>query len=262
MSRCKNNLYLLGGFALIAASRGVFKLYQNYYKSDNLNSWLEEYIKEVEEKLQSLKNNDQPLNVETICHVINLVAEIEEYLYMKENSHLENTRISLMKTDGYENAVMECIAAHEKTFQRANKIIEKKLKLNINELQANLEELSGQSSSDKQSVKELLKICKKNYPLNILPKITKEKLKEAYLYYTKQIEILHKVDLNNLNITKIKPEFKEVALHVYLVNKYILRDTLKEEFGIEEKILNQLLIIHELDKDPQIVEQKQKISHI
>lgn len=261
MSSTQNKLFLLGGFAVITAFGGIFKLYQNY-KKDKLNTWLDEYVNEIEEKLQSLKNNGQALGIEIICDVINLVAEIEEYLYMKENCNLEKSRISVMKTDAYENTVMDCISAHEKTFQRANKIIEKKLKLNINELQANLEELYGKNGNDKQSVKDLLKICKKIYPLEDLPKIEKEKLKEAYLYYSKQIEILHKVDLNNINITKIKPEFKEVALHVYLVNKYILRDTLKEEFGIEEKILNQLLILHDLDKDPDIIVQKEKIRHI
>jgi hypothetical protein len=257
----KQYYIVLGGAILASAFGGAFQYFKKW-KKDELNSWLEEYIKSVDEKLQKHKQGNQPLTVETICSIINLVAEIEEYLYVKDYSLLETNRISLFKNDNYENSVMNCISAHEKTFQRANKVIEKRLKVSINELQANLEELSGESISDKNAIKELLRYSKKNFPCENLPKVDKDTLKKAFLHYANQIEQLHKVDLNNLNIAKIKPEFKEIALHVYLVNKYILKDSLKLNYGIEEKYLNQLLTIHGLDQDSDVIIHREKILHL
>lgn len=244
-SKYNKSSFILAGAITAVIGSGLFYLYKQV-KRNKLNSWLDEYIEEVDKKIKSQSGG--PLSLETIANIINLVTEIEDYLYYKDYSHVEQARMDLLKKEGYEVAVVQSIELHEKTFNRAKMILQKRLNVNLEELKEIFTQQGG-----KTELKDLLEKTKRPY-LSI-PVVDKDTVKNAYIYHVAQLIQYDKVDKNNQQLVKIKPEFREMAMHIYYINKYIAKDTLMAQYGLEDKYFPQLLTFHNLleDKDIKLV---------
>lgn len=254
----ENKMYLLktvGITTLIGG--GIYFFYKKVkeIRQNTLSQWLEEYVKEA--KIKLLNSKDNVINIETISFIFNLVTEIEEFLYYNENKNIEEKRLSAFSTKDYEDIVIECLEIHEQTLERAKQIVNKRLNIDIDELQSSLE-----SYKDKPYLKQLIQTNRKPYRPEQLPKLSKDIVKQGFMHYSSQIILHDKIDKNNINLAKSKPELKDSTLQVYFVNKYILKDYLKFNYGIEEKYFIQLLDMHDLNQDTEVKERLDAIINI
>jgi hypothetical protein len=257
MDRRKNRgSFILFSGALALASAVGYGVYNYYHKSksEKLNKWLEDYIKEIEPKIKA--EQETSLSPVTIASIVNLVTEIEEYLYLRDYSDIELKRISKLKTQEYESAVNQTIELHEKTFLRASKIVEKALNVNINDLKEILDQ-----QTDSKKLRELIEVNQKDYE-QYLPKIEKETLKKAFLAYSAQLIQQDKVVKNMFNFAKLRPEFREKAIDIFNLNRYVLKDSIQKEFNINEKYFYQLLVKHDLLNDSEVKAQRDFLKNL
>ena len=117
--------------------------------------------------------------------------------------------------------------------------------------------IKGASYGQGGSVYRYAPSLKSSVSLNIL-----SSYKKAYLYYASQLGQLDKVDKNNMNLVQLRPEFKELTLHIYFLNKYIVKDTIKSTYGIDEKYFTQLLTLHDLMEDPEVKAVRSEIKNL
>jgi hypothetical protein len=221
-------------------------------RNDGLSAWLEEYINEVSDKLAT--NKDSPLTIGTFTSLMNLITEIEEYLYNKEYSGLEKKRLQVLKdSDEYQKSVNESIEKHEIMFNKAKDILKKRLNVDCDTLPL----LISEKSKDKNYV-GFLERNQKNYI--DLPILDKETVKNAYMFYVSQSIQKEKVSKNILNFPNFRPEYKDIVLDIYILNKYLLKDYVFNEYGINEKHFYQLLLKHDLLSDPEILGQREILS--
>lgn len=246
MEKNKSKTYVAGTLALgTIIVAGGYYLYRKLTKV-HLNSWLEEYIKEVTEELQQNKVNPIPLKL--AAKILNLFSETQDYLYMCSHSDLESERIEAINSRrDYEELVSDTIEHRERYFLKAQKIIEARLNVSIEEVQKIITE------SDKLLVREIFATAKKPYRISDLPQVEKETAKNAYIYYVKMLINNYRINREQVMLMNRNPEMKDRIMMIYITNEYILKDNLKKQYKIEEKYLNQILTLHNLDNDEEIV---------
>jgi hypothetical protein len=244
-----NLLKIAGGISTLSGiSHGLFSLF-NKFTEDKTNSpkltpWLESYIEEVRVKLKGSK--EQFLKKETIACVVNLLSELEEYLYLKNCMSLEDKRILLIESPKeYEAAVFECLECHEKYFAIAKNFLKKRLSINFEAI------LDCVNSNNMKEFKILLEENQKEF--DDLPNIDKEIVKKAFIVYCNQQMHHEKVSENLFLISKADPDFYKVAMEIHNLNKFLLKDTMQREYGINEKYFYQLLKKNDLLNDSQII---------
>jgi hypothetical protein len=244
--------------ALVGA--GVATLSFLYYWSKKsskleLTPWLEEYIKEVQLKL---KENNNTLNLEIVGYIIHLLSELEEYYYNKKHSELEVERAnSINNKKEYEQLMHESIEHHDKHFAQAQKILEERLNISYENVKKVLD------NSPRNEVKEALEKYRKAY--REIPEITKEKLKNAFIFHTKSLMNNNKIAREQLNLMTRSPDMQDICVKMIFTNKYLLTDNLRLKFKIDEKYLPQLLKLHNLLEDDEVkyyLNEKQKLEPV
>jgi len=243
-----NLLKIAGGISTFSGiGHGLFYLFKKFTndktKSLKLTPWLERFIEEVKSKLK--ENKQKFLKIETIALVINLLSEIEEYLYLKECISLEERRLLLIESPKeYEAAVFESLKQHEKYFSVAKNFLSKQLGINFDAI---IECINC------CNIKEFKMILDENqFEYDDLPDVDKEILKKAFILYSNQKIQQEKVSENLLLIAKANSEFYKVAVEIQNLNKFLLKDTIYREYGINEKYFYQLIKKNDLLNDKQI----------
>jgi hypothetical protein len=240
-------LKIAGGILLSAIGYGLYKFFnKNKIIPEKLNNWLEEYIIQVNLKLKN--NPGQELSFDSLASIMNLITEIEDYLFNRDYNEIEKIRISFLNDPAkYEEEVEKVLELHEKTFRKAIEIVENRLNISYSQIQHNF----GSISCNKDYL-NALENNQKDY--ENLPHIKKEDLKKAFLFYAEHAIQKEMASKNLLTLPNIKNEFKDIVLDVFILNKYLLKDTLEKEYGINEKYIYQLLRKYDLLKDPEIIE--------
>jgi hypothetical protein len=246
-------LKVAGGISTFSGiSHGLMYLF-NLFTSKDLSPWLEEYIDDANIKIKN--KGKKILPIETVAFITNLLSEIEEYLYLKDYSDLENKRLNIMDNHKlYENAVYKSLENHEKTFKIAKNILDKRLNIDSSVLYDVIRSL------DHIELKILLENNQKNYA--DLPTIDAQKFKRIYLMYCEQLKQKQKISESLLQMSNFKSEYKEVAIEINNLNKYILKDSILKEYGINEKYFYQLLRDKKLLEDTEIKKTRSELFNI
>jgi hypothetical protein len=220
---------------------GLYFVYKRVSK-ERLNKWLEEYIQEIEKEIEEQKKDI--LSIKTIIKIFNLITLIEDFLYNKDYESYEAERLKLFKTDSYEDSVLQCLDRHEICFKRAKIIVERRLKVNILDIN---EAINKHPANE---IKRLLESTKRPFPE--IPITDRETLKKAYLQYSRTLIEHDKINKNNILLSQAKPGLSEMTKRIFIINKYVAKDYLKINYGIDEKYLGQLLEACNLLDDEEI----------
>jgi hypothetical protein len=158
----KNNAIVISSLGI--ASVISFGLYYFFTKEKKiiLTPWLEEYVKEVEAKLAVCKENPA---VDVILSIFALCSELEDYIYLNENSRLEAERVdNINNKEKYEHLVDASESAKNRCTTEAVEYLEKRLGVGFAKLHEMLKQF------DKITVQRNIEIAKKAY--TDLPKIS------------------------------------------------------------------------------------------
>jgi len=239
---------IAGGFIIAGLGQILYLTYSNR-SLDKLSTWLENYIDDFKKKLkENLKN---PFTIDNIAGIVNLITEIEDYLYSRDNPNLEGIRMSYLNDSiRYEQAINQELELHEKAFTKAIQIVERRLEINFIDLQ--------EKFINYKNNKEFTMALEKNQKnFETLPQIEKDLFRKAYLSYTENAIKKEMFSKSLLTFPNLKHDHKDIVLDVYILNKYLLKDNLEKEYGFKEKYIYQLLRKHELLNDPEIISRRE-----
>lgn len=251
--RDNKRLYITGGIALGSLLIYVGLWMKKKFKKVTLNKWFDEYLnelKEMQKEVDLKSNNKDNLNtisnknnlpINLLAFAMNLITELQSYLFNKENEHLELERIkNLNNEEEYERLVTETVEVHESYYETARNIIYSKTGVNLKNVNEML------SNIDQREFKEALNTQKKDYFKEDLPTISIEKLKEAYVFYAKTFAKHTRIANEQTTIMKKRPEYQEIAFKTIFQNKFLLKDMVKQKYNIDTKYLDQLVKEHDL----------------
>jgi hypothetical protein len=239
----RNNALILGGVSI--ASVITFGLYYYFGKNKKiqLNDWFEEYIKELQTKLLTHKDNP---TVELILDIFFLSSELEDYLYLNENQDLEDARLdNINNKERYEQLVLETEKRKSKCTLRGIEYVERKLDVSFGRLQDVLKD------ADKAHIRRSVEPNKKSYI--DLPELSTEKVREAYKSYVHFILSRDHVTKQQLAIVERNPEYEQIAMKIIQTNRCLTDDTIRKNFGVRPKYLQQLVREHKLLDEPEIL---------
>jgi hypothetical protein len=242
----KNRPYVIAGAVILGSSllTGIYFLYKKLTKL-KLNQWLEEYFDEIQQKIKLL--NGEPLSIEIIAYIHHLLKEIQDYLVQKNYPDLEEERIELLNHHKeYEAAIFDTMEAQEGYYRKATKLIEQKLGVKFEDIQKVMQ------NADRKELGKCMEACRK--PYYDVPKVDKELVKKAYLQYVDGTKKQMYLSQQQLALMSQNPEYQETAMKIIFTNKYLIQDSLKKKYGIDEKYLSQLVREHNLLDDEQIKE--------
>ena len=228
---------------------GLFGIGYFFYrrKGIKLSKWLEEYVKDVEKRLSS---KEECTNLETSLHILNLIQEITDYLFLENNSYLENKRIQNFGNKNlYEDSIRECEEKKDYFSNIAIKYLEKRLNINIEIYYETIN-----NYHDKKKISEMMNICRKKYYL--IPSISKEKTEDAYLTYLNLMNNHNYIVKEQSNLIELNKEYEPIALKVIINNRYCINDFIFKNYGFSKKYFNQLIIKHDL-KEEELVKKKE-----
>ena len=239
----KQTLIYAGIALCTTAFLGLSYFIYKQIKKPKLNPWLEEYIQEIHEKINKFRDNPtnkgKDLPPQIVANIYHLLQNTQDYLFTYNNAELEQDRIdALGNNEEYEALIYETMEAQDKYYNSTLKVIESRLNVNFEDLKKTLQNL------DKKIMTDLIQNDQKAY--DNLPEITSQDLKKAYLFYHELVKRNVYSIQNQLAMIKKNPEYEETAMKVIFTNKYILQDTIKKKFNLEEKHLNQLVKDHDL----------------
>jgi hypothetical protein len=235
--------YLGGGILLSAVTAGAYFLWKKL-TDVKLSPWLEEYLEEAKERIS--KEKDQKYSIETIAFLINLLTEIDDYLFQLNYSFLDEDRLEAFEHKQiYTQLCMQTIETKNEMYLKAQDYIEKALKINMKSIDEILR------TQEFRNYKEAMKTCKKRYYK--LPEIDKEKLKEAYLSYAKNKMLFQNFEQEQVYIMSRNPEYKMNAMVNIAFYQTKIKDELMIKYKIEEKYLEQLIEKHDLLKDAEVL---------
>jgi hypothetical protein len=244
----KNNkqLYVTGGIAISTLILYGVKWVFSKLKKITVNTWLEEYMAEMKEKYTTIKNKKM-FPVSFLAHAMNLITEVQNYLYAQDHQDLENERKKNFGNEKlYEELVMETVEVHEKYYFSANSLITEKTGIDMEEIKNQLQTV------DQREFKVALMEDKRPYYESELPKIDKIKLKEVYIAYAKTQAQHSRIATEQMILMQKKPEYQEIAFKTIFQNKFLLKDMILIKYGIDTKYLNQLIDKHNLLEDSEI----------
>ena len=262
MSAYKKIIY--GALAITGISSisiGAYYLFKHYFnKPIPLSTFLEEYFLEAETRLQ----NEPTLTEETVCFIINLYIELEEYLFNYDNKELEKERIILLSKElkkEYERALLITIALHDDYLIKAKQIIEHKLNISLDTIQKQYSEINTKDITImmKQNRKKFTLLCQTSEDYKGL---TKETIKKAYLEWT-QLNIERDETASQLYLLSIKNEnYANISTQSFIFNKYYVKDKIKMQYNIYPKHFPELLSIYELENDEEIIKASQSLENL
>jgi hypothetical protein len=238
-------LKLIGGLTAISMiGTGLYYFY-NYMTKKKLPSWLQEEIKNLREKILSLKEN-LPFHLK--CSLFHILMEVQDFLYYENYSVFEERRLTLLGQDEeYTKAVNLNLGYRESCFEKAIQKISKSLGIESSILRHLLEDLD-----DKEKFLQTLEKTRMIYPQYELPQIDKETLKIAYLEYLTHLIMLTENDKLQKEILKERRDLEEIVSWLYYQNKMVLYDTIVKKYKIKEKFFPQLVRNFKLTEDPVI----------
>jgi hypothetical protein len=245
----KNNksLYITGAIALGTAAIYTFSYLLKKFKTITLNKWLDEYLSEIKDQFREVKNKEIYPEQFT-ASVMNLVNEIQNFLYMKENSDLEKERIGKLGDDKlYEEAVSQTVETHEKYYLDANSVIKSKTGIDVEKIKS--EQLPKVSQFE---FKKFLMSEKKNYFPEDMPKLDKSRLREAYIFYAKTYTQHARISAEQMSIMQTRPEYQEVAFKTIFQNKFLLKDLITTKYGVDSRFLTQMVVESGLLEDSEV----------
>lgn len=240
-------------------SIGAYYLIKHYLnKSIPLSTFLEEYFLEAETRLQ----NEPTLTKETVCFIINLYIELEDYLFNYDNNDLEKERIHLLSKElkkEYESALLTTIALHDDYLIKAKKIIEHKLNISLDDIQKQYAEI------DTKDIPVMMQQNRKKYTLlcqtsEDYKSLTKDIIKKAYLEWT-QLNIERDETASQLYLLSVKNEnYANIATQSFIFNKYYVKDKIRMQYNIYAKHFPELLSIYELENDEEIIKANKSLE--
>jgi hypothetical protein len=218
-----------------------------------LTPWLEEYIHEIQSRLEK---NHNTLNLEIVSHILNLLTEIEDHFYIIKHAQLETNRAaSIDNKSEYEELMHQSLELHDKYFNEARELLEERLPgVTYDQCQLFLENL------DKNEIKEAIEKFRK--PYTNLPDLSKEQVKNAYIFYAKSLINNSKITREHMKIMNKNPELQEILMKMIFMNKYLLKDNLKLKFQLEEKHLSQLLEWYNLQDNHEVQYYQNEIAKL
>jgi len=258
MEKSKNKIayYLGGGFIASLLLGGLYVLW-NRLNAITLSDWLEDYFKEIKEKLKNNKEKEIP--PEIIGNIYHLISELEDYLYLVENYDFEEARIAAYNTDIYKMQFEEMLHLRMNCNKKAVSIAEKRLKFDLHELDDMIK------NYDLRNVKELMKNSKKSY--DKLPDIPSDDVRRAFILYSKKLKEnkLLEDEQTYLNQVTGNSDFGSILTTNIYVNNFKIRDEIKAKFNIDYKYLEPLLHKYNLLKDNEVkyyFEEKNKMESL
>jgi hypothetical protein len=235
-------ILIIGGLCIISVLSLGFYYFLKKKRKIQLSHWIEEYSKEIEGALAANKEN---LSVETIVSIFKLCSELEDYLYLNENHDLELERLDkINEKEVYEHLVYETEKRKDKCTTEAVEYLEQRLGISFNRLYEILKDV------DKKEITRNNSNCEKLY--NNLPIVTKQKLRDAYKEYVQSVLTCNDVMKKQLGIVERDPKYESTAMKIIHLNRYLMEDTIRKNYGIRPKYFNQLLNEHRLLDEPEI----------
>lgn len=239
------NLFIFGGLALSSALVYISKWLLAKYKKVTLNEWLNEYLQEIKGDYEKEKKNQY--SVPFIAKCMNIVQEIQEYLFQKDFPGLEQERIkNLSNTKEYENLINESFETQEPYYKTAMKVLYDATQIDMEDVQQFMQ------SVDQNEMKKEMEENKKPYYDKDLPEISPSLLKEAYITYAKTQSEHSRKAAEQMLIMQRKPEYQEIGFKTIIQNKYLLKDLIKSKYHVDSKYLNQLIKKHNLLEDQEV----------
>lgn len=234
--------YIAGGALATLGLAGFYFLYKKLSKP-KLNPWLEEYFTEIQEMISRNGGNEPTLEI--IGHTFNIISEVEEYLYTKENKDLEEERVAAINNEReYRALFAETMEVRNEFYEKAASIVESKLHLTMQQMDEALRKF------DMKESKEALRSAKKSYAT--IPDVSSSKVRDAFIFYVREKKFNEEFIRQQLYMSNMNPDYKTKAMaNIYYV-KNKLRDQVKAKFGFDDKYFDQLIQKHNLGEDSEI----------
>lgn len=239
-------LYISGGLALSSLMYYGMSWIISKFRRVGLNLWLEEYLTEIKDEFREVKARNA-YNVGFVASCMNVVGEIQSHLYSQENEDLEKERkANYGDPKNYENLVMETIENHEKYFPIAADILYKKTGIDLEAIKDHMQKV------DQIEFRLAMVNDKKPYYDSDLPVLDKIKLKEVYIKYAKTFIQHSRITQEQMAIMQRRPEYQEIAFKTIFQNKFLLKDMIEIEYGVDTKYLNQMVVKEKLLEDSEV----------
>ncbi len=236
---------------VFATVGGLYYVWKKLSKI-KLNPWVEDYLNEIE---LMLKNKKDEIPLEAIGHIFQIITEVEEVLYLEQNSDLEEERVLSIKNEmRYRLLFAETMETRNEFYEKATKYVEKRLNISL----AKIDEILKRHSP--AETKNIIKNAKKAYP-NV-PNVPTSVLREAYIYYAKQKKLNDQFAQEQMLLLQINPDSQARVMANIYFTKNKLKDEIKAKYGFEEKYFDQLIEKHELLKDSEVAYYHDELKNI
>lgn len=254
MDKGKVILSILGCVGITSVGYFLYRLYEMYTHIE-LSEYIMEYFYEAEVKLA---NSSDKYSKDNTTFIINLFIALEEELFKFYYNDLDEERYSFLQKDlskEYEQLLNTTLVLNQDTIKQANKMIENKLKISMTKIQG-----VYKSIDDKEELKHLMKKNRKQYTK--LPIITKETLKEAYLYWCNLNVEREQIAYQLFSLASQNIQYENFSVQSFLFNKYYTKDKLYSKYLFHDKYFDDLLEFHELLDDPEIKTAYSKLENL
>jgi hypothetical protein len=203
-------------------------------------------LREIKVKYDAIPNRQ--LNEEVSFTLMNILQDISDYFYFRDYSHEENLRSACLDypehEEEYENLCFETMQLQHECMERAKVVLTNYTGVTFTKIN---EFLKNNRDGNYRDLINKYRIRKED-----VPNLQREKAKEAYIFYadeTYRFTILSIQAQNNNN-----PAAQQEYVRFFIVNQLKVKDRLLEKYSVEERYLLDLLDIHNLREDPEIMQ--------
>jgi hypothetical protein len=203
-------------------------------------------LREIKVKYDAIPNRQ--LNEEISFTLMNILQDISDYFYFRDYSHEENLRSACLDypehEEEYENLCFETMQLQHECMERAKVVLTNYTGVTFTKIN---EFLKNNRDGNYRDLINKYRIRKDD-----VPNLQRDKAKEAYIFYadeTYRFNILSIQAQNNNN-----PAAQQEYIRFFIVNQLKVKDRLLEKYSVEERYLMDLLDIHNLREDPEIMQ--------
>lgn len=243
----KNKLY----FAICVTSLFsslVFYFIHRYRKSLLPKALLQRLL-----TVKSMYETSKILNVEICFTIENILLDIADFFYFRDHSELESIRTDLLDIhdDEYEEICLETLRLQNECVDKAQRYIHSYTAINYKDVKDFL---------DKNRLRYLELKNKYRTKAENIPKIDKNLTKEAYIFYSDNIEKAQSLGAMMGNIRN--PQEQHELYKSMIIQTFQVKDRLQHKFKIDERFLPDLLDIHNLRDDEEIKLRLNKLKNL
>lgn len=250
----KNKNYVIIGITGLFSFLSYF-LFKRFRKNHLPLNFINR-CKDIKAKYDALEKKE--LNEEIVFTVLNIFVDVADYFYFRDHAYLENLRLACLDYPEHEaeyrDLSVESMQYQHESMERARRIISQLTGFNISKI----EEFKNKSKGNHKDLMNKYRVRKDD-----TPKIERNIVKEAYIYYTDEyFRFTHESERKMMEC-QADPQRQHEYFEFHVNESYKIKDRLKERYSIDDRFIEDLLDVHNLREDIEIkfkIERMRQIS--